>query len=182
MRIRHADARDRRACRTRTVVWWRFGWGLQTLSGGLRGLQQRRVECGVPRRNVDGDRAYQDFNLTANYTYSHTIDNGNFTTFINLPAEPVRLHSERANSNQDARHRLVTNFTATGPEDTFVGTSRSAASSPCNPGDPSRSSGGQRLGRRRWWRNGSRRRRARNRPLRHYGHLRDPDRKEYVCR
>ena len=27
----------------------------------------------------------KNFNLTANYTYSHTIDNGNFTTFINLP-------------------------------------------------------------------------------------------------
>jgi hypothetical protein len=62
----------------------------------------------------------KNFNLTANYTYSHTIDNGNFTTFINLPVNQFDYKSERANSNQDARHRLVTNFTATGPEDTFV--------------------------------------------------------------
>jgi hypothetical protein len=55
------------------------------------------------------------FNLTANYTYSHTIDNGNFTTFINLPPNQFDYAAERANSNQDARHRLVANFTAIAP-------------------------------------------------------------------
>ena len=62
----------------------------------------------------------KNFNLTANYTYSHTIDNGNFTTFINLPVNQFDLKDERSNSNQDARHRLVTNFTALGPEDTWL--------------------------------------------------------------
>ena len=33
----------------------------------------------------------KNFNLTANYTYSHTIDNGNFTTFINLPVNQFDL-------------------------------------------------------------------------------------------
>jgi hypothetical protein len=55
------------------------------------------------------------FNLTANYTYSHTIDNGNFTTFINLPPDQFDYAAEQANSNQDLRHRFVTNFTANTP-------------------------------------------------------------------
>jgi hypothetical protein len=54
--------------------------------------------------------------MTANYTWSHTIDNGNFTTFINLPPNQFDYAAERANSNQDLRHHLVTNFTATAPE------------------------------------------------------------------
>ena len=36
-------------------------------------------------------------------------------TFINLPPNQFDYRSERANSNQDARHRLVTNFTALAP-------------------------------------------------------------------
>ena len=59
-------------------------------------------------------------NLTANYTYSHTIDNGNFTTFINLPPNQFDYASERANSNQDLRHRFITNFTAEAPKDSFL--------------------------------------------------------------
>jgi hypothetical protein len=58
----------------------------------------------------------KNFNLTANYTYSHTIDNGNFTTFINLPVNQFDYGAERANSNQDARHRFVANFTAIAPQ------------------------------------------------------------------
>jgi hypothetical protein len=60
------------------------------------------------------------FNLTANYTYSHTIDNGNFTTFINLPPNQFDYAAERANSNQDLRHRFVTNFTVSAPEHSFL--------------------------------------------------------------
>jgi hypothetical protein len=60
------------------------------------------------------------FRLTANYTYSHTIDNGNFTTFINLPPNQFDYASERGNSNQDVRHHLVANFTANGAPDSFV--------------------------------------------------------------
>jgi hypothetical protein len=59
-------------------------------------------------------------NLTANYTYSHTIDNGNFTTFINLPPNQFDYASERGNSNQDLRHHFVTNFTLAAPEKSFL--------------------------------------------------------------
>jgi hypothetical protein len=58
--------------------------------------------------------------LTANYIYSHAIDNGNFTTFINLPVNQFDYKAERANSNQDGRHRVVTNFSTTAPENTFL--------------------------------------------------------------
>jgi outer membrane receptor protein involved in Fe transport len=59
-------------------------------------------------------------NLTGNYTYSHTIDNGNFTTFINLPENQFDYSAERANSNQDARHRFIANFTADAPDHGFL--------------------------------------------------------------
>ena len=66
------------------------------------------------------ERLGKRFNLNANYTWSHIIDNGNFTTFINLPQNQFDNVSERGNSNQDVRHRFVANFTATGPEDGFL--------------------------------------------------------------
>jgi len=66
------------------------------------------------------ERLGEFFNLTANYTYSHTIDNGNFTTFINLPVNQFDYQAERANSNQDVRHRFVANFTAATPEHSFA--------------------------------------------------------------
>jgi outer membrane receptor protein involved in Fe transport len=58
--------------------------------------------------------------LNANYTYSHIIDNGNFTTFINLPQNQFDYASEKANSNQDVRHRFVANFNMTAPDRTFL--------------------------------------------------------------
>jgi hypothetical protein len=58
--------------------------------------------------------------LNANYTYSHTIDDGNFTTFINLPQNEFNQQAERANSNQDARHRFIANFTADAPHHGFA--------------------------------------------------------------
>jgi len=61
------------------------------------------------------ERMGKYLNLNANYTYSHIIDNGNFTTFINLPQNQFDNRSERGSSNQDARHRFVANFTATTP-------------------------------------------------------------------
>ena len=61
------------------------------------------------------ERLGKYFNLNANYTYSHIIDNGNFTTFINLPQNQFDNKSERASSNQDARHRFVASFTASTP-------------------------------------------------------------------
>ncbi len=92
-----------------------------TISGGLLDYNNN-----VANANYNGltvtvlERLGQLFNLTANYTYSHTIDNGNFTTFINLPPNQFDYASERANSNQDIRNNLVVNFTAQGPKHSFV--------------------------------------------------------------
>ena len=118
---RHADA-----CATGALAglgpWFGgvFGSGLQTLNGGLEDYNNDVANAVYHGGTVTVIERVKNFNLTANYTYSHTIDNGNFTTFINLPVNQFDYKAERANSNQDARHRLVTNFTATGPEDTFV--------------------------------------------------------------
>jgi len=57
------------------------------------------------------------FNLNANYTLSHTLDDGTFTTFVSTPQDLYNRPLERANSNQDLRHRFITNFTATAPSD-----------------------------------------------------------------
>jgi outer membrane receptor protein involved in Fe transport len=94
--------------------------GLQTMSAGLIDYNN-----GVANANYHGGtltvmERVKYLSLTANYTYSHTIDNGNFTTFINLPVNQFDYKAERANSNQDGRHRLVANFSATGPENTFA--------------------------------------------------------------
>ena len=94
-----------------------FNSGLQTLSGGLEDYNNDVANAVYHGGTLTAIERIKNFNLTANYTYSHTIDNGNFTTFINLPVNQFDYKAERANSNQDARHRLVTNFTATGPED-----------------------------------------------------------------
>ncbi|HXR16570.1 MAG TPA: TonB-dependent receptor [Terriglobales bacterium] len=94
-----------------------FNSGLQTLSGGLEDYNNDVANAAYHGGMLTAIERIKNFNLTANYTYSHTIDNGNFTTFINLPVNQFDYKAERANSNQDARHRLVTNFTATGPED-----------------------------------------------------------------
>lgn len=59
-------------------------------------------------------------NLNASYTLSHTLDDGTFATFISVPEDVFRRGLERATSNQDARHRFVTNFTLTGPSNTFM--------------------------------------------------------------
>jgi Carboxypeptidase regulatory-like domain/TonB dependent receptor len=59
------------------------------------------------------------FSLNANYTYSHTLDDGTFTTFVSTPQDLYDRSLERANSNQDVRHRFITNFTATAPKDSW---------------------------------------------------------------
>ena len=61
---------------------------------------------------------YLRFN--ANYTFSHTLDDGTFTTFVSTPQDFYNRHLERANSNQDVRHRFVANFVADGPQNTFL--------------------------------------------------------------
>jgi hypothetical protein len=66
------------------------------------------------------ERLGQYFRLNANYTFSKTIDDGTFTTFVSTPQDFYNRPAERANSNQDVRHRFVGNFTATGPKETFL--------------------------------------------------------------
>jgi outer membrane receptor protein involved in Fe transport len=94
--------------------------GLESMSYGLLDYNNGVANAVYHGGTLTAIERIKNFNLTANYTYSHTIDNGNFTTFINLPPNQFDYKSERANSNQDARHRLVTNFTALGPENTWV--------------------------------------------------------------
>jgi outer membrane receptor protein involved in Fe transport len=94
--------------------------GLQSMSYGLLDYNNGVANAAYHGGTLTFIERVKWFNMTANYTYSHTIDNGNFTTFINLPPNQFDYKSERANSNQDARHRLVTNFTALGPDDTFL--------------------------------------------------------------
>jgi hypothetical protein len=62
----------------------------------------------------------KNFSLNANYTFSHTLDDGTFTTFVSTPQDLYDRSLERANSNQDVRHRFITNFTADGPKNTFL--------------------------------------------------------------
>ncbi len=55
------------------------------------------------------------FRFNANYTWSHTRDDGTFTTFVSTPQDLYNRALERADSVQDLRHRFVGNFTATAP-------------------------------------------------------------------
>ncbi|HXY50361.1 MAG TPA: carboxypeptidase regulatory-like domain-containing protein [Terriglobales bacterium] len=93
-----------------------FGSGLQTLSGGLEDYNNNVANANYHGGTITAIERIRNFQMTANYTYSHTIDDGNFTTFINLPVNQFDYTAERANSNQDARHRFVVNFTATAPK------------------------------------------------------------------
>lgn len=93
-----------------------LGSGLQTISAGLLDYNNDVANARYNGLTVTAiERLGNYFNLTANYTYSHTIDNGNFTTFVNLPVNQFDYRAEEANSNQDQRHLLVTNFTANSP-------------------------------------------------------------------
>jgi len=60
------------------------------------------------------------FRLNANYTLSKTLDDGTFTTFVSTPQDLYNRALERANSNQDIRHRFIANFSADGPAKSFV--------------------------------------------------------------
>jgi carboxypeptidase family protein/TonB-dependent receptor-like protein len=62
------------------------------------------------------ERAGKYFTLNANYTLSHTLDDGTFVTFVSTPQSNAQRNLERANSNQDARHRFVANFVADTPD------------------------------------------------------------------
>jgi hypothetical protein len=89
--------------------------GLRTISAGLEDYNNNVANAIYHGGTLTVIERIKNFNATANYTYSHTIDNGNFTTFINLPVNQFDYGAERSNSNQDVRHRFVANFTAFAP-------------------------------------------------------------------
>jgi hypothetical protein len=60
------------------------------------------------------------FILNANYTWSHTFDDGTFTTFVSTPQDLYDRPLEYANSNQDVRQRFITNFSFEGPKDSIL--------------------------------------------------------------
>ncbi len=66
------------------------------------------------------EKAGKYLTLNANYTISHTLDDGTFVTFVSTPQSNAQRNLERANSNQDARHRFVANFVADAPKDSFL--------------------------------------------------------------
>jgi hypothetical protein len=66
------------------------------------------------------EHAGQYFRINANYTFSKTLDDGTFTTFVSTPQDFYKRSLERANSNQDVRNRFIANFTASGPKQTFL--------------------------------------------------------------
>jgi len=93
-----------------------LGSGLQTISAGLIDYNNDVANAVYHGLTVSGlERIGRVFTLNANYTYSHTIDNGNFTTFVNLPVNQFDYKMEHSNSNQDLRHRFVANFTVDAP-------------------------------------------------------------------
>jgi len=95
--------------------------GQSTLSAGLLDFNNNVVNAAYHGLTITAlERMGRLFTLTANYTYSHTIDDGNFTTFINLPVNQYDYRAERANSNQDVRHHFVANFTASAPDKSFL--------------------------------------------------------------
>lgn len=62
-------------------------------------------------------RSWMQYNV--NYTFSKTLDDGTFTTFVSTPQDLYQRNLERANSNQDVRHRLVASFSTEAPESTL---------------------------------------------------------------
>jgi outer membrane receptor protein involved in Fe transport len=66
------------------------------------------------------EKAGQYFRLNANYTFSKTLDDGTFTTFVSTPQDFYRRNLERANSNQDVRSRFIANFVASTPNKSFI--------------------------------------------------------------
>jgi hypothetical protein len=66
------------------------------------------------------DKVGQYFRFNVNYTYSHTRDDGMFTTFVSTPQDFYDRALERGDSVQDERHRFVGNFTANTPQSSFL--------------------------------------------------------------
>ena len=60
-------------------------------------------------------RFSQYYLLTANYTWSHTIDDGGDPSLNGTPQDPYRRYLEKANSKQDVPQRLVATLAAESP-------------------------------------------------------------------
>src|SRR2546427_114772 len=66
------------------------------------------------------EKAGKYFRLNANYTFSKTLDDGTYLVFVDTPQSNAQRNLERADSNQDLRHRFVANFVADAPQQWFV--------------------------------------------------------------
>jgi len=66
------------------------------------------------------DRLGQYFRFNANYTWSHTRDDGTFTTFVSTPQDLYQRGLEAADSVQDVRHRFIGNLTVSAPQHSFA--------------------------------------------------------------
>ncbi len=60
-------------------------------------------------------RMTHNFSYQISYTYSHSIDNGPNPSFVLIPQDSANFEAERANSADDARHRLVANAIFSSP-------------------------------------------------------------------
>src|SRR5947209_5742325 len=66
------------------------------------------------------EKAGKYFRLNANYTFSKTLDDGTYLVFVDTPQSNAQRNLERADSNQDLRHRFVANFVADAPQQSFL--------------------------------------------------------------
>jgi len=60
-------------------------------------------------------RFNRHYSLTANYTWSHAIDDGGDPSLNGTPEDPYRRYLERANSKQDVPQRFVATLAAETP-------------------------------------------------------------------
>ena len=58
--------------------------------------------------------------VNANYTFSKTLDDGTFVTFVSTPQSNAQRNLERALSNQDVRHRFVVNGVLSAPANSLL--------------------------------------------------------------
>jgi len=66
------------------------------------------------------EKAGKYFRLNTNYTFSKTLDDGTYLVFVDTPQSNAQRNLERADSNQDLRHRFVANFVADAPQQSFL--------------------------------------------------------------
>jgi TonB dependent receptor-like, beta-barrel len=65
-------------------------------------------------------RFTRHYSLTANYTWSHTIDSGGDPSLNGTPEDPYRRYLEKANSKQDVPQRFVAALAAEAPDHTWL--------------------------------------------------------------